>query len=172
MGGFVALYYALDYPEELSSLTLFDNAGVKSKNKSELEIAIDEKRNLLLTKTLEEFDQLLDFVMHKRIPSPKYMKQAMMQVQQQNYEFLDKIFWTLADEATEHTVTDRLSEISVPTLVVWGRHDRVLDVSCTEAMAANIPDNRIVIFEDAGHIPMIEKPADAASHQLELIAAH
>ena len=94
-----------------------------------------------------------------------------MQVQQQNYEFLDKIFWTLADEATEHTVTDRLSEISVPTLVVWGRHDRVLDVSCTEAMAANIPDNRIVIFEDAGHIPMIEKPGESASHQLELIAA-
>jgi pimeloyl-ACP methyl ester carboxylesterase len=172
MGGFIALYYALDYPEELSSLTLFDNAGVKSKKKSELEIAIDEKRNLLLTKTLEEFEQLLDFVMHKRIPSPKYMKQAMMQVQQQNYEFLDKIFWTLADEATEHTVTDRLSEISVPTLVIWGRHDRVLDVSCTEAMSASIPDNKIVIFEDAGHIPMIEKPGESALHQLELIAAH
>ena len=54
----------------------------------------------------------------------------------------------------------------------WGRHDRVLDVSCTEAMAASIPDNKIVIFEDAGHVPMIEKPGDSAAHQLELITAH
>jgi pimeloyl-ACP methyl ester carboxylesterase len=37
-------------------------------------------------------------------------------------------------------------------------------------MAASIPNNKIVIFEDAGHIPMIEKPRESAQHHLELIA--
>ena len=171
MGGFIALYYALDYPNDLLSLTLFDNAGVRSKNKSELEIAIGERKNLLIARTMEEFDQLLAFISHKKIPSPTFMKKALLQIQQRNFEFLDKLFWRLADEAVDETVTDRLSEISMPTLVIWGRHDRVLDVSCTEAMAASIPNNKVVIFEDAGHIPMIEKPRESAQHHLELIAA-
>ena len=171
MGGFIALYYALDYPNDLLSLTLFDNAGVRSKNKSELEIAIGERKNLLIASTMEEFDQLHAFISNKKIPSPTFMKKALLQIQQRNFEFLDKLFWRLADEAVDETVTDRLSEISMPTLVIWGRHDRVLDVSCTEAMAASIPNNKIVIFEDAGHIPMIEKPRESAQHHLELIAA-
>ena len=58
----------------------------------------------------------------------------------------------------------------MPTLVIWGRHDRLIDVSCTEVMAAAIPDNTVVILEDAGHIPMIEFPRITASHHIELIA--
>jgi pimeloyl-ACP methyl ester carboxylesterase len=94
----------------------------------------------------------------------------MLQIQQRNYEFLDSLFWALADEAINHNVTDRLNEISVPTLVVWGRLDRVLDVSCTETMAADIPDNELVIFEDVGHLPMLECPRETAEHQLALVA--
>ena len=120
-------------------------AGVRSKNKSELEIAIDERKNLLIARTMEEFDNLLDFITHKKIPSPTFMKKALLKVQQRNFDFLDKIFWKLADEATGVGLTDRLGEISMPTLVIWGRHDRVLDVSCTEAMAASIPNNKVGI---------------------------
>jgi len=149
---------------------LFDNAGVQSKNKSELEIAIGERKNLLIARTMEEFDNLLDFITHKTIPSPTFMKKALLKVQQRNFDFLDKLFWELADEAVDETVTDRLSEISTPTLVIWGRHDRLIDVSCAETMAASIPNNKVVIFEDAGHIPMIEKPRESALHHLELIA--
>jgi len=172
MGGFIALQYALKYANDLRSLTLIDNAGVKGKNKSELEIAIDERKNLLVANSLEEFGRLLEFIMHKRIPSPKFMLKAMFEVQKRNYDFLDKLFWKLSDEVLNESVTDRLSEIKAPTLVVWGRHDRVLDVSCTDTMAKEIPDNRIVIFEDAGHVPMIESPGESARHHLELIAAH
>lgn len=172
MGGFIALHYALAYPERLKSMTLIDNAGVSSRNKSELELAIDEKRNLLVAKTFEEFDSILDFVMHKRIPSPRFLMKAMYEVQKRNFDFLDKIYWGLAHEATDETVDDRLAEVAMPTLVIWGRHDRVLDVSCTEAMADAIPDNKVVIFEDVGHLPMMECPRETAAHQIELIAAH
>lgn len=172
MGGFIALHYALNYPGELRSMTLMDNAGVRSRNKSELEVAIDEGKNLLLAKSLDEFEGLLEFVMHKPIPSPKFMMKAMYLEQARHFEFLDKIFWHITDEATNDTLTDRLSEISVPTLVIWGRQDRVLDVSCTEAMAAAISENKVVILEDVGHIPMIECPRETALHHIELIAAH
>ncbi len=170
MGGFIALNYALSYPEKLKSLTLIDNAGVTSTHKSELEIAIDNGENPLVATSLEDFDRLLDFIMHKRTPSPRFMKEALLAVQIRNHDLLDAIFWQIIDEALHHSLTDRLGEVSTPTLIIWGRHDRLIDVSCAEVMAASIPNNKIVIFEDAGHIPMIEKPRQSALHHLELIA--
>jgi pimeloyl-ACP methyl ester carboxylesterase len=170
MGGFIALNYALTYPDKLKSLTLIDNAGVTSTNKSELEIAIDNGENPLVATSLEDFDRLLDFIMHKRIPSPRFMKEALLAVQIRYRDLLDGIFWEIIDEALHDSLTDRLGEVSTPTLIIWGRHDRLIDVSCAEVMAASIPNNKIVIFEDAGHIPMIEKPRESALHHLELIA--
>jgi len=170
MGGFIAPNYALSYPEKHKSLTLIDNAGVTSTHKSELEIAIDNGENPLVATSLEDFDRLLDFIMHKRTPSPRFMKEALLAVQIRNRDLLDAIFWEIIDEALHHSLTDRLGEVSTPTLIIWGRHDRLIDVSCAETMAASIPNNKVVIFEDAGHIPMIEKPRESALHHLELIA--
>ncbi len=170
MGGFIALNCALTYPDRLKSLTLIDNAGVTSTHKSELEIAIDEGENPLVATSPEDFDRLLDFIMHKRIPSPKFMKQAMLEIQIRNHDLLDAIFWQIIDEALNHSLTDRLGDVATPTLVIWGRHDRLIDVSCAAVMAAAIPDNRVVILEDAGHVPMIESPQQSAEHHLKLIS--
>ena len=169
MGGFIGLNYALTHPGRLKSLTLINAAGVKSTNKSELELAIDEGKNLLVATSLDDFDRLLDFVMHKRIPSPKFMMQAMLEVQIRHREFLDQIFWAITDEALQEPLTKRLGEVSTPTLIIWGRHDRVIDVSCADVMAAGIPDNRLVILEDVGHVPMIESPSETAKHHIKLI---
>ncbi len=170
MGGFIALNCALTYPDPLKSLTLIDNAGVTSTHKSELEIAIDEGENPLVATSPEDFDRLLDFIMHKRIPSPKFMKQAMLEIQIRNHDLLDAIFWQIIDEALNHSLTDRLGDVATPTLVIWGRHDRLIDVSCAAVMAAAIPDNRVVILEDVGHVPMIESPQQTAEHHLKLIS--
>ncbi len=170
MGGYIALNYALTHPQGVKTLTLIDNAGVDSINKSELELAIDEGKNPLVATSLEDFDRLLDFIMHKRIPSPRFMMKAFYAVQQRHYDFLNGIFWQFSDEALNQPLTERLGELSMPTLVIWGRHDRLIDVSCTDVMAAKIPDNKVVILEDAGHVPMIEFPGVTARHHIELIA--
>jgi pimeloyl-ACP methyl ester carboxylesterase len=170
MGGFIALHYALTYPERLKSLTLIDPAGVTGANKSELEIAFDEGQNLLLAASLDDMDRLLDFVMHKRIPSPKIMKKAIFEIQRRHRAFLDQVFETLKDEALNGSLEKRLGDVATPTLIIWGRHDRVIDVSCAKVMGEAIPDNRVVIFEDVGHMPMIESPRRTADHQMSLIA--
>ena len=95
---------------------------------------------------------------------------AFYAVQQRHRAFLDGIFWQFSDEALNQPLTERLGELSMPTLVIWGRHDRLIDVSCTDVMAAKIPDNKVVILEDAGHVPMIEFPRVTARHHIELIA--
>ena len=52
----------------------------------------------------------------------------------------------------------RLREISQPALVVAGRHDPVVSLSEAEAMARGLPQGRLVVFEDCGHVPQVEQP--------------
>jgi pimeloyl-ACP methyl ester carboxylesterase len=54
---------------------------------------------------------------------------------------------------------DRLYLASrVPTLIVWGRHDRMIPVEHAFAAHEAIPQSRLVIFEDSGHFPQAEEP--------------
>lgn len=170
MGGYIALHYALTYPNRLKTLTLIDNAGVTSKHTSELELAVKEGTNPLVASSLDDFDRLLDFVMYKRIPSPRFMMRAMLEVHIRHFDFLNEVFWALTDEVLKYDLTERLRDVAMPTLIIWGRHDRLIDVSCTEVMAAAIPDNKVVILEDVGHVPMIESPGVTAGHHIDLIA--
>ena len=48
---------------------------------------------------------------------------------------------------------------SGPTLIVWGRNDRIVPVGGAYRYEQLIPGSRRVIFEDTGHVPMIERPA-------------
>jgi pimeloyl-ACP methyl ester carboxylesterase len=54
----------------------------------------------------------------------------------------------------------RLPEIACPTLIVWGDRDRVITVRDADLYAELIPGSRKVIFEDTGHVAMLERPAE------------
>jgi pimeloyl-ACP methyl ester carboxylesterase len=53
--------------------------------------------------------------------------------------------------------------ISAPTLIVWGARDTLLPRADQEAMAAQIPGARLVIYSDVGHLPVIEAPERVAA---------
>jgi pimeloyl-ACP methyl ester carboxylesterase len=59
-----------------------------------------------------------------------------------------------------HLVLDRLPELSVPTLVVWGALDQVVPVVHGHAAARLLPDCRLEVLPTAGHVPHVEA-ADA-----------
>jgi pimeloyl-ACP methyl ester carboxylesterase len=46
----------------------------------------------------------------------------------------------------------------LPTLVVWGRRDRVIPVGHGLRAASSIPRGRLVVFEESGHFPHIDEP--------------
>jgi pimeloyl-ACP methyl ester carboxylesterase len=53
---------------------------------------------------------------------------------------------------------DRLPEISVPTLIVWGEKDSIIPVKDADEFERLIPDSRKVVMKDTGHISMAERP--------------
>jgi pimeloyl-ACP methyl ester carboxylesterase len=58
-----------------------------------------------------------------------------------------------------YDIRHRLEEIGVPTLIVWGRNDRVVPVPAALSYKKRIGDNaELVIFDECGHVPQIERP--------------
>jgi proline iminopeptidase len=53
--------------------------------------------------------------------------------------------------------TDRLGEITVPTLIVCGRYDEVVP-SCSETMHQGIAGSELAIFEQSSHLAHFEEP--------------
>jgi pimeloyl-ACP methyl ester carboxylesterase len=53
----------------------------------------------------------------------------------------------------------RLTEIEIPTLVLWGMHDRIVPVEAAIGYHRLIPGSRLELFERTGHLPQLERPA-------------
>ena len=53
---------------------------------------------------------------------------------------------------------DRLPDITVPVLAVWGEADRMIPVEHGRAYAKAIPGARFLLIAEAGHLPQLETP--------------
>jgi pimeloyl-ACP methyl ester carboxylesterase len=62
------------------------------------------------------------------------------------------------DALTHYPIRDRLGEIAAPTLVVWGEDDPLVPVRDAWEYGELIPDARVVVYEDTGHVAMLERP--------------
>ena len=76
-------------------------------------------------------------------------------------------FELVADGALED-----LEEVAAPTLVVWGRRDALLPAENAEAVEAHLPDARVHLIERAGHVPMVDAPAEFSRAVLEHLGPH
>ena len=174
MGGYIALHFALEFPDRLRSLTLFNNAGVLGPDESELQKIVEAEgdESPLVPRTLAEMDRLMGFVVHKPRYIPGQFKKLLLEDNKPHRALLDSIFEQMIDDIQNRPLNDRLDDVTTPTQIIWGRHDKLVDVSCAATQHAGIKDSQLVILEDVGHVPMIEAPAETARHHLAFLAKH
>ncbi len=53
---------------------------------------------------------------------------------------------------------ERLPEIEIPTMVIWGLNDQIVPIEAALGYHRLIPESRLEIFERTGHLPMLERP--------------
>jgi pimeloyl-ACP methyl ester carboxylesterase len=70
-----------------------------------------------------------------------------------------KAMLSYSGEAFMHdpTLRARLAGIAIPSMVIWGESDRIIDVEYGRRYADSIPGARFEVIEEAGHFPHIEK---------------
>jgi 3-oxoadipate enol-lactonase len=158
MGGGIALHFALDFPERVSSLVLVDSALPGFDYSPEFAGAIEE----LVAAVRAEgpraaFDRL--WLTHplfdgvRRFPERFELIRTMALA----YAALDYL------DETPHTpparqAVDRLAELQAPTLVLVGELDIPDFQIIAEVLAGNIPGARLQVIADSGHIPPLEQP--------------
>ncbi|HMC07165.1 MAG TPA: alpha/beta hydrolase [Solirubrobacterales bacterium] len=57
-----------------------------------------------------------------------------------------------------YDILDRLEDVDVPTLIVWGRNDRVVPADDAAGFGRRLHNSRTVIFDHTGHLPQLERP--------------
>jgi proline iminopeptidase len=166
-GGFIAMEYAIRYPERLRALILRDTVAdhsfragfIRSIAGSErvgLDPALVERVTRGEVRSNEEFREFWRKAL--RIYSHDYDPEAVeARAAATPYRFETHNF-AFAENVPAYDVKDRLGAITCPTLVVVGRSDPITPVSCSEDIAARIPGARLEIFENSGHSPPLEEP--------------
>ena len=69
-----------------------------------------------------------------------------------------RYLWPIPDRG----LSKRLHRVRTPTLIVWGQADRVVPVAYAAEWQQRIPGSRLVIRQDAGHLPQVEAPGAVA----------
>ncbi len=78
----------------------------------------------------------------------------------QGEEFLDAFLSTGRHLREWDTYTQEIRRVSHPTLILWGAKDRYFSIEDGRRLAALLPDARLAVIPEAGHIPMWECPGE------------
>jgi pimeloyl-ACP methyl ester carboxylesterase len=80
--------------------------------------------------------------------------------------------FTAARRSWSDAWCDRLTEIECPTLVVWGGRDALLPLRHAREFVRRIRTAELAVIEDAGHVPMLERPATFNQLLLSFLDRH
>ena len=168
MGGFIAATMALQQPERIQIAVLFDPAGVISPKPSELDILVKQGQNPFLLQRPEQFKAFYAMTMQQ----PPYLSQMVLDGIAADYiarrTQLAEIYRQLA---AKNLLDTRLKEIHLPTLIIWGGKDRLINVSAVPVWQNGIANSQVKVFNDLGHMPMLEDPQASADVVQAFLAA-
>ena len=68
-------------------------------------------------------------------------------------------------------VRDHIARIEAPTLILWGKDDRLLPVAGAQAWAKAVPGAKLIVYPATGHLPMEEVPQKTAEAVRSFISA-
>ncbi|MFC6338141.1 alpha/beta fold hydrolase [Pseudomonas sp. CCM 7891] len=160
MGGYLAAWLAATSPERVLSLALLAPSGVSSPQPSDMDRQLAAGHNPSLVHSRKDFISFYAMTMASPPWVPGVVMAALGERYVQRREELAQIF---ADFSASPPMEPRLADIRAPSLLLWGRQDRVIDVSSVPVWSKGIADLRVETWDGVGHLPMVEKPAETAA---------
>jgi pimeloyl-ACP methyl ester carboxylesterase len=158
LGGMVAQQLALRHPARVRSLVLgATNPGGPRAVRADQEVVTFFRRRLRM-RADEAAWASVPFNYGPRCRSEHFDRIEEDIARRLAHPFAERAYRAQMFAAGVHNCYGRLPSIDAPTLIVHGRHDRIIPVANAELMAERIPGARLDILEESGHLYATEEP--------------
>jgi pimeloyl-ACP methyl ester carboxylesterase len=143
MGGWIAMRVALDQPQRIRRLMVFDSAGIR--------FALNWDTTLFEPNTPEKLRALDDLLMPDPPPRvPGFIARAV-------FRFVNRHGWVVRRNmesmlTLKDLLDGQLGALKMPVLIVWGRQDHLIPYTVGEQMHHDIPQSEMQIFDGCGHL--------------------
>lgn len=177
-GGFVAQRYALQHPERLAGLILYDTSPTTT---GDFYADLGENLNRFaerhadepwLADTMAAWQEVFAVTADSNVSDEQLTSifRRMFPVYLADYAGREQEFAPMlaqvrvftepgcAEDPTPFDVRGELSSISVPTLIIVGRHDPICSLRWARMLHEGILGSEFVVFERSGHFAHFEEP--------------
>jgi pimeloyl-ACP methyl ester carboxylesterase len=161
MGGWIVMKLAMDRPEMVDRLAIYDSAGVYFPASWEPE--------LFTPSDVIGVTKLIGMLSPKPQPLPGFVAEAALRKLEANA-------WVIRRSMTAMTngrdlLDFRLYKISQPMLIMWGAQDELIPVSVGESIHKSVPQSVLNIVEGCGHLAPEECPRPVIAGTVEFLKA-
>ena len=165
LGGAIALQFALQYPQQVEKLVLSASAGLGKEVSILLRIlTLPVLGNVLARPSRDGSAQLMKEILYDphlitdEWVDEDYEISSLPGAQRSLLNALRTLSNILGVRSEVYQpILDRLGEIEVPALVIWGAQDRILPVAHAHQAMKRLPHARLHILEPCGHLPNVER---------------
>ena len=167
LGGAVACEMAHENASKIQRLVLIGSGGLIPENDGEnLYEEILRGENPFEISAYTEFLEFMKLLFRKPPFIPLPMKNYLFMRYKSNKAWYHRVFSDLlGDVSTEamikkrkHEQVQRIGKITVPTLIIWGKHDGLFPPSIGKMFHETVKNSRLVILENSAHMLQIEEP--------------
>jgi pimeloyl-ACP methyl ester carboxylesterase len=164
MGGYIAAEVAIQFPERVSQLVLVSAAGISSAEVAPMPIlTVGRVAAALASNSVTRYRRLAARPVTRHVSLALVARHPRLLKADLAYEGFFKGggkpgFGDALRASLDYDFRDRLPDVKVPTLIVWGEKDSIIPTRDADEFERLIEDSRKVVMKDTGHIPMAERP--------------
>jgi pimeloyl-ACP methyl ester carboxylesterase len=146
MGGWVAMKMALDHPEIVDRLVVYDSAGIY--------FPADFGAELFVPSDAPGITRLMKILSPDPKPLPEFVERDILRKFARNGWVIER---SMRAMTYGHDLLDfRLQELRQPALVVWGSVDHLIPLMVGRRIHSLIPNSSLSIIEGCGHLAPLE----------------
>lgn len=170
MGGGIAQWIAIDYPERVKSVILTSTQAVAS---------VGYRRGITIlrdTKALLPADisaKMLNWMIYSHSYQHEHEEVLLAGENAVNPNPVPvHAFVAQCNACITHDALDRLSEVKAPVLITAGEYDQLADMICTKTMAEALPHAEVYVMPGGGHVHHWEDLETFNKVTLEFLKKH